>query len=87
MGSPWAARERGKQMKNVVVIEGQEYEWLYDFLFRIGYANEIPNENDYDRISGLTERNSCCQRCEDTWNAQALENAGYEKKGGVYVQA
>jgi hypothetical protein len=77
----------GNEMKNVVVIEGQEYEWLYDFLFRIGYANETPNENDYDRISGLTERNSCCQRCEDTWNAKALENAGYEKKGGVYVQA
>ena len=74
-------------MKDVVVIEGQDYKWLYDFLFRIGYANETPNGDDYDRISGLLERNSCCQRCEDTWNAQALENAGIEKKGGVYVQA
>lgn len=74
-------------MKDVVVIEGQEYKWLYDFLFRIGYANETPNGDDYDRISGLLERNSCCQRCEDTWNAKALENAGIEKKGGVYVQA
>lgn len=75
-------------MKQIVVIEGQEYEWLYDFLFRIDlHDNGTPNGADYDRISGLLERNSCCQRCEDTWNAKALENAGYEKKGGVYVQA
>ena len=74
-------------MKDVVVIEGQDYKWLYDFLFRIAYDNETPNGADYDCISGLLERNSCCQRCEDTWNAQALENAGFEKKGGVYVQA
>ena len=74
-------------MKDVVVIEGQDYKWLYDFLFRIGYNNETPNGDDYDRIIGLVQRNSCCQRCEDTCNAQALENAGIEKKGGVYVQA
>ena len=75
-------------MKDVVVIEGRDYKWLYDFLYRIAYDNETqPNGYDYDRISGLLERNSCCQRCEDTWNAQALENAGIEKKGGVYVQA
>ena len=73
-------------MKKVVVIEGQEYEWLYDFLIRVVSA-ETPNDDDYDRINGLVERASCCQRCEDTWNAKALENAGYEKKGGVYVQA
>ena len=71
-------------MKNVVIIEGQEYEWLYDFLIRVVSA-ETPNDNDYDHINGLVERASCCQRCEDTWNAQALENAGIEKKGGVYV--
>ena len=75
-------------MKDVVVIEGQDYKWLYEFLYWIAYDNETRlNGADYDRISGLLERNSCCQRCEDTWNAQALENAGIEKKGGVYVQA
>ena len=75
-------------MKDVVVIEGQDYKWLYEFLYWIAYDNETRlNGADYDRISGLLERNSCCQQCEDTWNAQALENAGIEKKGGVYVQA
>ena len=74
-------------MKDVVVIEGQDYKWLYDFLFRMGDPNETLTNDDYDRISGLLERNSCCQGCEDTWNARALENAGIEKKGGVYVQA
>ena len=75
-------------MKDVVVIEGQDYKWLYEFLYWIAYDNETRlNGADYDRISGLLERNSCCQRCENTWNAQALENAGIEKKGGVYVQA
>ena len=75
-------------MKDVVVIEGQDYKWLYEFLYWIAYDNETRlNGADYDRISGLLERNSCCRRCEDTWNAKALENAGIEKKGGVYVQA
>jgi len=74
-------------MKDIVVIEGQDYKWLYDFLFRMVTEEETPTNEDYNRIHGLVERASCCQRCEDTWNAKALENAGIEKKGGVYVQA
>ena len=73
-------------MKKVVVIEGQEYEWLYDFFFRME-QNETPNGDDHYRISGLVERASCCDRCERVYNEKALENAGIEKKGGVYVQA
>ena len=72
-------------MKDVVVIEGEDYKWFYDFLFRISFDNEAPNGDDHDRIAGLIQRNSCCQRCEDNWNAQALEDAGYEKKGGAHV--
>ena len=74
-------------MKDVVVIEGQEYKWLYDFLFRMGDPNETLTNDDYYRISGLVERASCCDRCERVYNEKALENAGIEKKGGVYVQA
>ena len=74
-------------MSEMLVMEGEEYNWLLDFLTRMEDNHPMPTGEDLHRISGLMERTSCCQRCEDTWNARALENAGYEKKGGVYVQA
>jgi len=74
-------------MKEVLVIEGREYRWLSDLLTRLYCGDTVGTLDDLDYVSGLLERTACCDRCENRYNEYTLEKIGYEKKGGVYVQA
>ncbi len=70
-------------MSELLVVDGDEYRWLFDLMLRIEMAEDIGTDDDRDRIAGLFQRHACCESCERRWNDMTLEKAGYKKKGGV----
>lgn len=70
----------------VGIIEGNDYDYLWDLLSRIEIGETVGTESDLVWIGGMFKYGmlTCC---EGRHVQDQLERLGYEKKGGVYVQA
>lgn len=70
----------------IAIIEGNDYDYLYDLLCRVSDGEEVGTDADLDWIGGMMKYGllTCC---EGRHVVDRLEMLGYEKKGGVYVQA
>ena len=70
------------------IVGGDTYRQLCDLLERICAGEEIGTEDDELLASGMLKytlvSNECCN---SSHFDNLLEEIGYEKKGGVYVQA
>ena len=77
-----------KTLYPAAVVGGDTYRQLCDLLERICSGEEIGTEEDELLASGMLKytlmSNECCN---GSHFDSLLEEMGYEKKGGVYVQA
>jgi len=66
----------------IAIIEGNDYDYLYDLLCRVSDGEEFGTDDDLDWIAGMMKYGllTCC---EGRHIVGRLEMLGYEKKGGV----
>ena len=70
----------------VAVVEGNDLDYLQDLLYRLFDGEDVGTEADLDWIHHMLKYGliTCCKGIH---TEARLESLGYEKKGGVYVQA